>query len=339
MPIKSLLYIFMVTAQSPAAAPAAPDAGTLIREGIQLHDAGKYKEAIEKYDEALKLDPQSCTAIYEKTFSLYADKNLEATIKTAEAGLAKYCTGHKDLRMILASAYDDRGENPRAIELLKKLAKEAPDNSYMHFNLGVSYNRGGYHKEAEQSLQAALAIDPRHVSSHYMLGKVLFATKQKGKGILCFYMALLLDPGGRRSEEIYQIIEKYYTDVAAEKDGKEITITVDGAGKIEDAGFSDISLGMAAALAKTKKLTKEAAFEEVTLAYLQILSEVRKKEKGFYWSHYVDFFTALKAAKHETTLVKLLQATASPGARAWLEANREKVLMLSEWVKVRMAKP
>lgn len=333
----SLLPIFAAPAPAPAA-PSEQSAEALIREGIKLHDAGKYKEAIEKYDAALKAEPQSCVAAYEKVFSLYASKDGEGTIKTAEAALKGPCAGHKDMRMLLASAYDDRGENPRAIELLKGLIKEAPNNPYMYFNLAVSYHRAGRNKEAEESLQTALKIDPRHVSSHYALGKVLFGTGRRGKGVLCFYMALLLDPGGRRSAEIYQIIDKYYADLISEKNGKEITVNVSSAGDIEDAGFSDINLGMAAALAKTKKLEKDAAFEEMTLTYLKVLSEVRQKEKGFYWNQYVDFFTALKAAQHETTFVKLLQVTASAKAREWLEANREKMLLLRDWMNARFEK-
>lgn len=340
MPIQRYMgtLLLLTSALFTAPAPEAPDTSALIREGTKLHDAGKYKEAIEKYDLALKADPKSCVALYEKIFSLYASGDLDATAKVGEAAVKDPCPGNRDMRMMLANVYDDRGENARAIELLKVLAKEAPSNAQMHFNLAISYHRGGFPGEAEQSLQAAIRADPLHVSSHYALGKLLFGSKQKAKGVLCFYMALLIDPNGRRSQEIYRTIDKYYGDLAQQKDGNKIVVTVDPSGKVEDAGFSDLSLGMSAALAQSKKLKKDAAFEEITFSYLQILSELREKEKGFYWSQYVDFYTALRAARHGTAFIKMLQVTASSDARTWLEANREKALMLTEWVKGRLAK-
>ena len=44
--------------------------GDLIKEGVQLNDQGKYTEAITKYNEALKLDPENAQANYEMGFTL-----------------------------------------------------------------------------------------------------------------------------------------------------------------------------------------------------------------------------------------------------------------------------
>ena len=35
------------------------DSKALVRQGVELNDAGKYNEAIEKYTEALKADPNN----------------------------------------------------------------------------------------------------------------------------------------------------------------------------------------------------------------------------------------------------------------------------------------
>ena len=41
----------------------------LIREGVSLHDKGRYKEAISSYEEALKVNPSSMSAVYEMSLS------------------------------------------------------------------------------------------------------------------------------------------------------------------------------------------------------------------------------------------------------------------------------
>ena len=47
-------------------------ADVLRKEGIALHDQGKYEEAIQKYEEGLKLLPYNSSLIYEKAYSLTA---------------------------------------------------------------------------------------------------------------------------------------------------------------------------------------------------------------------------------------------------------------------------
>src|SRR6201996_6588607 len=42
----------------------------LIKQGVQLNDQGNYTGAINKYSQALKLDPENVQANYEMAFSL-----------------------------------------------------------------------------------------------------------------------------------------------------------------------------------------------------------------------------------------------------------------------------
>jgi hypothetical protein len=118
-----------------------------------------------------------------------------------------------------------------------------------------------------------------------------------------------------------------------------MTINVDPSGGVDDFRTHDLVIGVAAAEARAKKLPPEQTFSRITLAYLQILSELRDKQDGFYWKSYVDFFTALKAAKHDTAFAYLIQTPSSDAARQWVAANKESVLMMRAWLRARLASP
>lgn len=50
----------------------------LINEGVELHDAGEYEEAIDRYLEALEIDSTSVLANYELSLSYLALKDFSA---------------------------------------------------------------------------------------------------------------------------------------------------------------------------------------------------------------------------------------------------------------------
>lgn len=55
-----------------AKAQGTSDAVELVKQGIQLNSQGKYPEAMEKYNEALKIDSNSVQANYQMGFTLLA---------------------------------------------------------------------------------------------------------------------------------------------------------------------------------------------------------------------------------------------------------------------------
>jgi tetratricopeptide (TPR) repeat protein len=55
-----------------AATPSTAAETATIEAGIKLHDAGKFDEAIAKYEEVLRLSPANMTALYELAYSFAA---------------------------------------------------------------------------------------------------------------------------------------------------------------------------------------------------------------------------------------------------------------------------
>ena len=82
----TLLVLLPVGAAAQSGAPtrtATPSTAAetaTIEAGVKLHDAGKFEEAIAKYEEVLKLSPANMTALYELAYSFAANKEYEKSL-------------------------------------------------------------------------------------------------------------------------------------------------------------------------------------------------------------------------------------------------------------------
>ncbi|MGZ3753443.1 MAG: tetratricopeptide repeat protein, partial [Mucilaginibacter sp.] len=67
---KAIIILLFVAASAGA---SAQDNGVtdIIKEGVQLNDQGNYAGAIDKFNQALKVEPENAQANYEMAFSLF----------------------------------------------------------------------------------------------------------------------------------------------------------------------------------------------------------------------------------------------------------------------------
>ena len=136
--------------QKPTLTPKPPTTAqeNLIKQGIALHDAKKYDEAIALYQKVLDENPDCVFAIYEMALSYYNKKDFVKTVEVAMQGL-KYDSDQLPLFYgMVANVWDDKGNPEKAIELykdgikiLEKLENSDHHLSSMYYNLGVTYFR------------------------------------------------------------------------------------------------------------------------------------------------------------------------------------------------------
>ena len=179
---------------------------TAFAEGAALSNAGKYDEAIAKFNQVLA-DVPKCTECYLNIGTTYAQKKdyeqSEAAFKKAleiDPESAEAYNG-------LARVYNDQKKFTEAQAMSAEAAKRTPagasggGNADNLYNQGViSWNSNDFAK-AQEHFAAAAAADPNHPESHFMLGRVYLNLGKLPEAAKEFETYVKIAPTGRNAKE------------------------------------------------------------------------------------------------------------------------------------------
>jgi tetratricopeptide (TPR) repeat protein len=127
--------------------------------GYALFKAGRVPDAIEEYDQALRIDPDS------------VDAHTDLAIALVESGMVEDGVRHFQMAMRIE-----------------------PHWATTHYNLGTALARAGRSEEAVTQFQAALHLTPNYPAVHYNLAEVLLARGRTSEAIDHYEQTLRLTP-------------------------------------------------------------------------------------------------------------------------------------------------
>ncbi len=241
-----LLALFSVLLAAPAAA-AAPADRELIREGIALHDAGRYAEAIERFQRALRAAPHDELALYELANTYFYAKQFDRCVETAKKGLAERGELGANLHSLLGSCLSDQGKDREAVAVFEAGLRSYPDNALLNFNAAVTYGEVHADDDVLACLRRAIAAEPDYASPYLLLGNTLARQGRYSVATFSMLRFLMAEPASPRSAGAARdLFAHLYAGVEA-KGGKDITITL-GPGLGDDPlGTLEVSRSIVAA--------------------------------------------------------------------------------------------
>lgn len=324
---------FFVAATVVAAETPTDD---LIREGVVLHDQGRYDDAIARYQQALAKEPANAVALYELANTYFAAQKLDLCAQTARKGLTAPGRMEAQLYTVLGSCLSDQGRKADALEVFYAAVEKHPDDAVLNFNAGLVFSEMQATDDAMAAAERAIAARPDYASPYLLLGNLLAKEQRYAVAALSQLRFLALEPTSPRATEAAKAL---FANLGAgvTSDGSK-NVTVNFPSGLMDDPLSGVelarSLGAAADLNDEDK-TKSAAERRVGafVTLVQIASELESSDRPIdqapLWSPVV----APAVALHGRGLLEPLAYVAAArarlaGADAWLAANPKRVAAL-----------
>ena len=130
--------------------------GELLKKGMEFHDDGKYKQAIEQYNKISRSDTNYSDALYETSLSYYSDSQMNKALEYATMGLKLNPKDFSRFSMLAANALDEMKRQTEALEYYNAALKQDPQSAILYFNKGVTLFQLERWQEAQQALEQGL---------------------------------------------------------------------------------------------------------------------------------------------------------------------------------------
>ena len=185
-PVAIRLLSLVLTAQI---GPAAQDARTEAKLGLELAGAGKYELAIQHYKAALRLDSHLPELYLNLGLAYFKSERLSEAAAAFEQAV-RVDGDSFQARTLLGMSYYGSARYADAAAQLKVAAAAQPDNVELRYTLAQSYLWSKQYPQALTEFQVLLARDPDSAPVHVLLGEALDASNQTDAAIAEFQAAV-----------------------------------------------------------------------------------------------------------------------------------------------------
>lgn len=310
----------------------------LIFQGTQLHDKGKYNEAISKYQEALLIDSNSSILCYEIAYTYLAMGKYNEAINYSKKALETANFFQSEAYIVWGTSLDMLNKPDEAIKVYETGLSKFPNYHLLNYNLALTcYNIKNFDKAETAAINAATA-KPSHASSHVLLSAILSAKGQRVKSLLAMYYFLMLEPKSQRSAKTFYELRRMLGQGVEKNKEKGVNINLPSNIMLDkEFGSPEMSLSLivAANLSEVNKdKTEFELFVATTKAFLKSMSRFKENKTGYYWDFYVDKFSDLiKTENTEAFCYYISQSSRFDEVNKWISTNEDKIEKLKAWIK------
>jgi tetratricopeptide (TPR) repeat protein len=161
--------------------------------GTDRLQQGRPQEAIEQYEQALRINPDYATAHNNLGNALLLSGNVGEAIRQYEQAV-RLIPGSVEVHCDLGTALEQAGRTQEAIEHFEEALRIDHNCARAHYNLGVALARLGKGQQAIEHFEQALRIQPDYAEAHLNLGNALLTQGKLQDAVWHYGEALRIKP-------------------------------------------------------------------------------------------------------------------------------------------------
>ncbi len=317
----------------------ASDAKAKIQEGIELHDAGDFKAAIEVFESVLETEPKNTGALYELTNSYFASGDFESCIATSKVGLKHPSALDVGFHSLAGSCYSSSGKPQKALKSFRSGLDIAPNHASLNFNIAVTLANSGDRGAAIEHLERAINSRPSYASPYYLLAELYRQSGARVPSLFYFARFFTLEPNSHRSSSAATTIFSLLSSGIKVKPGGDVDVTVPSLKEKDPMSGLELSLSLAGAamFADEGEEARSQAERQVSAltTFLQIVLEMSESDdqelqRTAVWKQAMAPIQRIHQRGGSEALGFVIARKAGiEGAAEWAVANLEKIEALS----------
>lgn len=336
--MKNRLFAFILSLVISISSLAQSSMENFVKEGIQYHDNGDYDKAIETYEKALEIDPNSTLVNYEIALSYFTKGAYKKAVEYSDVVLKQDKDFLLQAYVTKGSSLDMLGKTKESIKLFNKAIKKTKGHYLLYYNQGLNYYKINDLENAEENIIKAIELNPNHSSSHFILAHIHHHKGNSVQALLSSHYFLLLEPNSQRSLEAYSILQKNFGGNVSKDEEKPNTINILlSPNNDSQFGAAELMIGMLEAsksLEENEGKSNDDMFVENTEKFFTILGELKKKKnKEIWWTFYTPFFYDLAKSEHLETYCKYITQIGNENSKKWIAENEKALNEFDKWLR------
>ncbi len=334
MNIRRFLAAFVLVFFTIVAQGQSDEVSTLVLDGIDLHDSGKYDEALALYRKALEIEPNSSMVMYEMALSYMSLDNYDEAIKLCKKVIKMDDGNLLEAYIAYGNALDMQGKSKKSIKVYEKAMKEF-DYYLLSYNHAISCYYSGKTKKALASTLQAINLDLSHASSHLLLSMIMRDEGSRIKAILPLYIFLLLEPESERAAGEYEVLRNYLNGGVEWNSDTNVTISIS---MDEDPEFGAAEM-MVSLLAVSGSFEENIGKNDLEMfakntedIFFMLGEMIDASKSGIWWETYIPFYLDVAENGFAEVYSYYISQSLGDEVRIWLDEHEDVYNKFANWM-------
>lgn len=307
---------------------------SLLRKGMCFHDQGKYREALECYQQVLQTDPTNAEAMYEMAYTFMTTGDFKRAAEYARNSIRKGKTFYSGSYAVWGSSLDELGKRAKALRVFDEGITRFPEDHLLAYNKGLTLYRMRRYIEAEKELTRSVMLRPTHAGSHLLLAYTEVGLGNRVKAMFPLYIFLLVESRTERSEKAWDMLASLQVKGMPSRNFRPLSLGISSRQDPDSLEIIDIAIQTAitASIAGKADSTELGRFAERNTVIFSAFNKKKNSTNSIWWNFYIPLLSEIHNSGNTEAFSYYISRGARPKeAEIWFSNNAYKMNRFADW--------